>query len=809
MKRGIGSTCYKWDFHVHTPYSILNNGYGFDPFSSESEEPFDQYVQLLFTKAVEQNIMAIGITDYFMIDGYKRILENYIKNPAKMAALFPDEVIRNKINQIYIFPNIELRLDKFVGEGANSVNYHVIFSDTVPIQEIEDNFLHQLRFQTGVGALKPISKSNIMNYGEQIKRDNHENGSNLLVGLKHITVDYKEILHTAFERKYLITIPVDEDLSSVSWNGRDYSTRRDLYQQCDCYMTSNRRTIDWALAKGEEEERKREFRSLKPCIWGSDAHEYEGMFQPANKRFCWIKAELSFEGLYQILYEPAERVFIQECYPNTKSSHQIIESIQFEDPNFQTEPIIFNEGLTCIIGGKSTGKSLLLQQLAKSIDTIYAKDQEQISLFRRKDFPVRKSTVLWKDGTSEKRKIVYIPQTFLNRTIDDPENSTAVTKIIEGVLLQEPSIARAFVELTETLKVIKKQVRTDISDYCELVKELQALENTIKKEGTPAVFSATIDQLEEERVALAKKINLSSEEINRYTEIEHQLETLSKKAADYKKELSNFESIPKPTLIIPTYFSSSDNNTISLLFQEDFPYSNGYLQQAVKDLNSEIQLKWEKICDQLSFELNKLLDKKEEELENLEKEFKSLRLKVEQHERLQQLSATISAEREKLQLAKGREKTKTEIIEKIYSLRKEIIRSQKKFLDAYENYCSIIVQSSSKINTTLTFNAVSVWKQRNFQSELGTIFDNRNYSSFKSQFGYDLFSLSANDYGEKMLNKLWDAMSNPQDFGALTIKAAYDTESALTQIFGDWYNIHYIVKSGTDTIEEMSPGKKL
>jgi len=33
-------------------------------------------------------------------------------------------------------------------------------------------------------------------------------------------------------------------------------------------------------------------------------------------------------------------------------------------------------------------------------------------------------------------------------------------------------------------------------------------------------------------------------------------------------------------------------------------------------------------------------------------------------------------------------------------------------------------------------------------------------------------------------------------------------EAALTQIFGNWYNIHYVVKSGTDTIEEMSPGKK-
>lgn len=814
MERGIGSTWHRWDFHVHTPYSILNNGYGFDPFTTEDEKPFDEYVQTLFTKAIEQNIMAIGITDYFMIDGYKRIIENYINNPVKMAALFPDESMRNKIKQIYLFPNIELRLDKFVGEGAKSVNYHVIFSNTVPIQEIEDNFLHQIKFQTGIGSLMPISKMNIENCGKQIKRDNHENGSDLLVGLMHITVDYNDILHTlttipAFSGKYLITIPVDEDLSNISWNGRDYSIRRDLYQQCDCYMTSNRKTIDWALARdGKAEERKREFGSLKPCIWGSDAHEYDRMFQPANNRFCWIKAELSFEGLYQILYEPAERVSIQEGYPNSKSGHQIIRSIQFEDPNFQTEPIVFNDDLTCIIGGKSTGKSLLLQQLAKSIDPLYAKKQEQVSSFRRKDFPVQKSIVLWKDSTSEERKIVYIPQTFLNRTIDDPENSTAVTGIIENVLLQEAGIAEAFANLTETLKSIKKQVRVDISDYCEMIRDLQKLENTIKEEGPPAVFSATIDQLEEERTALASKVDLTEEEISRFTEIECRLDILRKTEKDYERELSGFESMPKPTLIIPTYFSCLDSNTISHLFQDDFPHSNSHIQKAIEELSAEIQPRWEKICAELSFELTKLLVQVRDEIAKLKNEYEVLRIKIGQSERLQQLSTTISAEREKLQAAKQREKAKTTLIEKIQFLRKAIIRSQEKFLKAYESYCTIVIQTGTQISTALSFSAIPVWKQKNFQSELSNIFDNRNYPSFKSQYNYDLMSLASDDYNEALLDKLWEAMSNPQAFGGLAIKAAYDMESALTQIFGNWYNIHYIVKSGVDTIEEMSPGKK-
>lgn len=62
-----GSTWNRWDFHVHTPYSILNNQFGFNPdpkWKTDIAE-FDNYVKTLFTKAVEKGIIAIGITDYF------------------------------------------------------------------------------------------------------------------------------------------------------------------------------------------------------------------------------------------------------------------------------------------------------------------------------------------------------------------------------------------------------------------------------------------------------------------------------------------------------------------------------------------------------------------------------------------------------------------------------------------------------------------------------------------------------------------------------------------------------------------------
>ena len=59
-----GSTWNRWDFHVHTPYSVLNNQFGFEPdpdYKNDVPE-FDEYVRNLFTKAVEHGVVGIGIT---------------------------------------------------------------------------------------------------------------------------------------------------------------------------------------------------------------------------------------------------------------------------------------------------------------------------------------------------------------------------------------------------------------------------------------------------------------------------------------------------------------------------------------------------------------------------------------------------------------------------------------------------------------------------------------------------------------------------------------------------------------------------
>jgi hypothetical protein len=116
-----GSVWRKWDLHVHSPASALASEFGGD---------WDAYFRELAALA---DFAAIGITDYFSIEGYRRVLQRRSDLP----------------NIALILPNIELRLDILVGKDERRLNYHVIFADASLLSpaDIENHFLADLRFQ--------------------------------------------------------------------------------------------------------------------------------------------------------------------------------------------------------------------------------------------------------------------------------------------------------------------------------------------------------------------------------------------------------------------------------------------------------------------------------------------------------------------------------------------------------------------------------------------------------------------------------------------------------------------------------------
>jgi len=243
-----GSIWRKWDLHIHTPFSILNNGFG---------NNFDNYVQTLFKSAISKNIAAIGITDYFTIEGYKKIVNDYLNSEEKLKELFSDEEIA-KIRRILILPNIEFRLHELVNNRR--INFHVIFSNEVNIQDIEEHFLHELDF---VYESLPFEKdntrklkiANLIESGRKLKTEQSEflNHEDIYVGMLTATVLHgdisKKLQDSRFKDKYIIGVPPDEDLSKIKWASQEHMIRKSIIQKSNFLLASNSNKINWGLGK--------------------------------------------------------------------------------------------------------------------------------------------------------------------------------------------------------------------------------------------------------------------------------------------------------------------------------------------------------------------------------------------------------------------------------------------------------------------------------------------------------------------------------------------------------------------------------
>src|ERR1035438_2859048 len=179
-----GSIWSKWDLHVHTPLSIVQN------YGGDQDSVWEDYITDL--ENLPSNFKVIGINDYLFIDGYKKVLDYKSKGRLKNIELF--------------LPVIEFRLDKFVGtEGKlQKINFHVIFADKTLLDPdiIQQQFLNGLasKFKLVPGGMHSwsgiINIESLADLGRSIKSSVapeklEDYGSDLEEGFNNLTVDRK------------------------------------------------------------------------------------------------------------------------------------------------------------------------------------------------------------------------------------------------------------------------------------------------------------------------------------------------------------------------------------------------------------------------------------------------------------------------------------------------------------------------------------------------------------------------------------------------------------------------------------------
>jgi energy-coupling factor transporter ATP-binding protein EcfA2 len=144
-------------------------------------------------------------------------------------------------------------------------------------------------------------------------------------------------------------------------------TRDEIYRFSHIVFSSRPADRDFFLGKTHG----LHYGSPKPCLHGSDAHSIAKLFRPDDNRYCWIKADPTFEGLRQTLYEPEDRVAIGEQPPRHYDPDSVIDSITFRNTGqwFEERTLHLNSGLVAIVGLKGSGKTALADMLAFSTAT--------------------------------------------------------------------------------------------------------------------------------------------------------------------------------------------------------------------------------------------------------------------------------------------------------------------------------------------------------------------------------------------------------------------------------------------------------
>ena len=614
-----GSEWRKWDLHIHTKNTNKN-----DQFTSSNMEDF---LYEFFKKAIEKKISAIGITDYFSIDRYRDVVdyqENIDdKKDGEGKQLFNEDE-RKYIKNIFLFPNIELRMLPSTDKGR-LINIHFIFNPKF-VTKLENDFFGELKNQDNF----KMNRQGIIDYGKKLKPNITDNGIAYKEGINKFALDVKTIKNlldknSEIEENSIVIVSNSSndgasglqkhyDLFENEDGGLD-GVRKTIYEISDAIFSANPKDIKFFLGRKSQDtdgynnnvylkdikEVIDRVGSLKPCLVGSDAHKEDNLFT----KFTWIKADLTFEGLKQIIYEPEERVRIQE-EPDFKEDKEIIDKVKFISLNnkFSNEEIYLNPNLNVIIGGKSSGKSILLYSIAKTLlaDTkdklLFKNNWEERYSLKSIDsgFDFEITT---KAGISQKisdredghnsliPNIKYIPQNELVK-LAEPELSgkgESLNKLVRNLICEDTDSKQKYDDFIKNVKQYDKEREELINSYFETLDNIQNLETELKTKSNKEVLQTNIKTNSEKVEELNKKAGLSDEQIQQYKNFQEQQQKNQKRRELFNSDFSQTNTFLQELNKELSNLQERKNTFLQSIHKNEF---RGYYQDKLKFIDDSI-----------------------------------------------------------------------------------------------------------------------------------------------------------------------------------------------------------------------------
>lgn len=519
-----GSNWHKWDLHIHTPYTNgTANRYG------------ETTIKEFCNKIIDNGIACIGLTNYFYITEKEF-----------------DETVECLKGKCYVIPNYEFRVSDKNKKG-DYINIHVLFNPDLGI----------------AGINRVLSRVKLHNRIDKFCNINDINE----IGLDAVSLDFETLL-TELNKSYS---PIDDYIIVCPYTGYGGFRNDNKPRSCetekkfDEYSHSifgNKTFIDHFLTEriyhvGDKEYKVKQKKAVLEC---SDAHSIDSV----NNKYTWIKAIPTFEGLKQVIFEPEQRAKIQKEEPDFKEDKLTIDKVKFTSINniFTDVEILFNRNLNVIIGGKSSGKSILLYSIAKTllpVDSILLNDDGSEKYNLKKidsGFNFELSTRL---GISQKMfrdsfensilpEIKYIPQNYLVKLAEPELNKKgkSLNKLVRDLIKEDLESKTSYDQFITQVKK-NDNIRNGLIDtYFNGLDEIKILENDLKTKSSKDVLEKNILSNSTKVEELNKKAGLSPEDLLKYKEVQEKIEEnnleIEKWKEDYnlfKQEISELKRLSK------------------------------------------------------------------------------------------------------------------------------------------------------------------------------------------------------------------------------------------------------------------------
>ena len=765
-----GSEWRKWDLHIHTPGTAKNDNYG------NSDEVWERYIDAL----EKSDVTVFGITDYFSMDNYYKVLQ------------FQAE---GRLDGKTLLPNIEMRITPVTKSGT-AINIHAIFDPTLTKDEIEREFFGSLKMKSGDETYS-CTRPQLLSFGRKLANDNsYPENAAIKKAIGEFIVPFEE-LHDILSKKFFDN-RVIVALSGKSQDGlsgllntdcNTHTLRKQIGRMADVILSSNAKDIAYFL--GESKDSKEmvvsTYGSLKPCIIGSDAHSLDKVGVFPNDRITWIKADPTFEGLKQILFEPKERVRISDTMPDFKYDYNIIDHVVLNTAGVWNQTVPFNQNLNTIIGGRSTGKSTLLASVAAKFQEI--KNDENYDFIKGLSDNVH---VFWRDGQEANNKeIEYFTQNEIANIISRRDSD----KLFLEILTSLPEMREAYEKYKSDEATKFASIQAKVSLFFEKRRQCKEKYAYVKTLGDKEGIKREIEKLSKERDSIQRRLTDKKELLEKYQIVGKELSDLRTKETVMRHdlELLNLLGTSEFLAVNPavSYIGLTEviSRNITEEVQRTLAQSNAHIQEFIKSLITKWNNDFKALARKIAEKQN---DADYQEGKKIFDENKYLSHVMEQISSLSEQMLLIDKESQMLE----------KLDKEVKTIASELLNEHLSYLDMM-NYIASVLRIQ---HDNITLSAGYELLRKNLEEKLNECISLRSAS---------MNALIVNvtfQYQKKTKDCIKECLAdllNKSLRGEITFKNGYDVQSFISMILSNnWFSLFYCVDYEGDRLSDMSPGKR-